>query len=65
LVNRLTLREAADVTRTNLRSLLLATLLVMLFAGLALAEEGTQASKGKQIMMVFTTDDNGELNPCG
>ncbi|HVP56751.1 MAG TPA: hypothetical protein VMU02_01540 [bacterium] len=28
-------------------------------------QQAPQARQGKQIMVVFTTDDNGEVNPCG
>lgn len=44
---------------------LLLVALVVALALPALAEDGKQAAQGKQIMMVFTTDNNGELNACG
>jgi hypothetical protein len=43
-------------------------LLVMLSVGMGLAQDapaGKPVPQGKHIMFVFTTDDNGELNPCG
>jgi len=35
--------------------------------GLALVFWGgmAHAQEGKQVMIVFTTDTNGEVNPCG
>lgn len=43
------------------------TLLALIFMGLAaaLSWQAAFAQEGKQIMIVVTTDDNGELNPCG
>lgn len=43
------------------------TLLALIFVGLATAFSGQAvlAQEGKQIMIVVTTDNNGELNPCG
>jgi hypothetical protein len=31
----------------------------------AIAEDAKQPDKGRQILMVFTTNNEGELNPCG
>lgn len=44
-----------------------ATLLAMITLSLAAAFswQSALAQEGKQIMIVVTTDDNGELNPCG
>lgn len=43
------------------------TLLALILMGLATAFSGQVvfAQEGKQIMIVVTTDNNGELNPCG
>jgi hypothetical protein len=40
----------------------LAFLLGLLLLGLVGVVQGAD---GKQVMLVFTTDTNGELNPCG
>lgn len=42
-------------------------LLALILTGLAIAFLGQTAfaQEGKQIMIVVTTDTNGELNPCG
>ena len=41
--------------------------LALIFMGLLAGLSGGKAlaQDGKQIMIVVTTDDNGELNPCG
>jgi hypothetical protein len=45
------------------KSVIAAVLLVGL---LLLGAAGwVQAADGKQLMLVFTTDTSGELNPCG
>jgi len=45
------------------KSLMAAAILVGL---LLLGAAGwVQAADGKQLMLVFTTDTGGELNPCG
>lgn len=43
------------------------TLLALVLIGLAAAFFGQAAlaQEGKQVMIVVTTDNNGELNPCG
>jgi hypothetical protein len=40
---------------------------VLALVGLALIPWGgmAHAQEGKQLMIVFTTDTNGEVNPCG
>jgi len=53
-----------DLSAVGLLALLLAALTVALAAP-ALADDGVEAAREKQIMMVVTTDDNGELNACG
>ncbi|MFZ1948215.1 MAG: hypothetical protein WAW06_11765 [bacterium] len=43
-------------------------LLLLLVAGTGLAQDapdGKPVPQGKHVMFVFTTDNNGELNPCG
>jgi hypothetical protein len=40
-------------------ALALLGLALVLWGGMAHAQEG------KQVMIVFTTDTNGEVNPCG
>jgi hypothetical protein len=39
----------------------------LIFLGLVLLSLGgmAHAQEGKQVMIVFTTDTNGEVNPCG
>ena len=45
------------------KSVIAATLLVgLLLLGVA---GWVEAADGKQLMLVFTTDTGGELNPCG
>jgi hypothetical protein len=44
-------------------ALVLVGLALVLWGGLAHAQESAQG--GKKVMMIFTTDTNGELNPCG
>ena len=53
-----------DLSAVSLLALLLAALTVALAAP-ALADDGVEAAREKQIMRVVTTDDNGELNACG
>jgi hypothetical protein len=45
------------------KSVMAAVLLIGLF--LMGAAGWAQAADGKQLMLVFTTDTSGELNPCG
>jgi hypothetical protein len=42
-------------------------LLALIFIGLAagMTLKAAAAEEGKQIMILVTTDDSGELNPCG
>jgi 4-hydroxy-3-methylbut-2-en-1-yl diphosphate synthase IspG/GcpE len=62
-----------STTRTTMKtvcsSLLLSVgLLLLVVVGTGLAQDapaGKAVPQGKHIMFVFTTDDNGELNPCG
>ncbi len=44
---------------TTIGSLIFLGLVLLLLGGMAHAQEG------KQVMIVFTTDTNGEVNPCG
>ena len=46
-------------------ALALLVLALVLLSGIAYAQEGKAAPEGKKLMIVYTTDDNGELNPCG
>jgi len=48
-------------------SLTRSALLALIFMGLLAAFWGGTASAqgGKEIMIVVSTDENGELNPCG
>ena len=45
------------------RSLASLALLVILLGAVALGADEKQ--DGKQVMIMFTTDTNGEVNPCG
>jgi hypothetical protein len=47
-----------------LRGSLAAVGLLVILLGVA-ANAADEKQDGKQIMIVFTTDTNGEVNPCG
>jgi hypothetical protein len=55
--------KKSGLSAVGLVALLLAALTVVVAAP-AFAEGETQTA-AKQILMVFTTDNWGELNPCG
>jgi hypothetical protein len=46
-------------SKTAVAAVLLLGLLMLGLAG------WVEAGDGKQLMLVYTTDTNGELNPCG
>ena len=47
------------VKKANLRAFVFLSFFLTILGGAAFAQEG------KQLMIVVTTDDNGEVNPCG